>query len=183
MFYLLIAVTLSMAVLTIINQEIEDYLEDSAVNYEKRDYPDRTFVYARHTRTAQLVVIVSGFAAFAVTLAFAGQDIRLLSTLIPLFIPMLLYLAHAWRHTTLSLEGNTLTYRNHRKVIPIRLQDIDIVGVKSFRVHITMKNQCRIKLPLGFESQRYLYKILRYHRPEQEMTDMQKYLKEKTTRS
>lgn len=148
---------------------IENKLDRNANKYENHPFQERTFRYASWAKAIEVVGLIS-FTIFCLALLVVARDyidVITFVTLAVLFLSILLYRTTAWKKEVVMLRGNQLIYMRgkKRKMLKVNLREIDHIEITFFRFLIHMKNEKKIKFPIGFEKQSYIYGILKYHRP------------------
>lgn len=82
------------------------------------------------------------------------------------------YFDHKYfKRKLLKLKDHKLIYysgKYNKKVI--NLYQVQSIHVKGFKLIIKTKTNKKIKIPLGFQHQSYIYAILKHHRPNESRT-------------
>lgn len=167
-----VSMAITIAVLSFISIKMDSSLHRKSSNIKLTDkMEDTDFKYATWAKAIEIFGCLFLITIFAMLLLSAEDTYDVVVSIVLISIPLIiiLYRIMSWDVEMMKLRGDKLIYSRGRffpKETEIDLNRIDKVELKYLRLMVYMRSRTKkvIKLPVAFEQQALIYKILQEYR-------------------
>lgn len=170
-----ISMAITIAILSFISIKMDSSLQRKSSNIKiTNKMEDTNFKYANWAKAIEIFGCLFPITISTLLLLSAEDTYDVVVSIVFMSIPLIiiLYRIMSWDAEMMKLRGDKLIYSRGRffpKETEINLNRIDKVELKYLRLMVYMRSRTKkvIKLPVAFEQQALIYKILQEYRSEQ----------------
>lgn len=170
-----ISMAITIAALSFISIKMDSSLQRKSSNIKLTDkIEDTDFKYANWAKAIEIFGCLLPITISALLLLSAEDTYDVVVSIVFMSIPLIiiLYRIMSWDAEMMKLRGDKLIYSRERffpKETEIDLNRIERIELNHLRLMVYMRSRTKkvIKLPVAFEQQALIYKILQEYRSKE----------------